>query len=384
MYKFNPYLIKGKDIHFGYLSFLSNYISLLMIKKYRFSITMLLGFFITPYLGMAQFGTNLLEDNFEISSTDWQPFSIEESTGSLEWIDNNLSLELKSGELFGAYYAPTFFSGHFEVIVDFEQEQGVALALLKEKNGLPSTRDYSIIAIEENSDGILEVKLTDRQQGRKDILDLTNQADKSRYYHLLDGKKFSVPFNQTARKLRILRHDNEQFLHFYYAVEKEVNGKIFQDWIELAPSREWGIFTNKYFVGLFSVNGKVNFNKIKVNQLPLTDQEDTNTGFAIKERPYTWSGYTDTALVVTFGDAFKLAEDDRKFVFWRLANNVPAWHLNNGALFSYGFLETWGGGNPGCHEPMSDRLLCYSDLEILEDNAVRKVVKWSYELINPD
>ena len=33
---------------------------------------------------------------------------------------------------------------------------------------------------------------------------------------------------------------------------------------------------------------------------------------------------------------------------------------------------------------MSDRLLAFSDLEILEDNAVRKVIKWSYELVNPD
>lgn len=112
----------------------------------------------------------------------------------------------------------------------------------------------------------------------------------------------------------------------------------------------------------------------------------------MNKRPYTWSGFTDSALVVSFGDAFPFKADDRKFVFWNLANNIPVWHLNNGALMSHGFLETWDdivkvngeGRVKGCIEPMSDRLLAFVDLEVVEDNEVRKVIKWTYEIVNPD
>jgi hypothetical protein len=65
-------------------------------------------------------------------------------------------------------------------------------------------------------------------------------------------------------------------------------------------------------------------------------------------------------------------------------NYIPAWHVNNQLLYTYEFVETWGGGNPGCHEPMSDRLLRWSQVEITEDNAVRKVVHWQYVLCDPD
>lgn len=333
---------------------------------------------------IAQFGTTIYSDDFSGQLDNWEPFALDEATGTLEIVNDQLQISLTSGAYFGALYSETAFSGHFNVEVDFAEEHGVGLALVKAVNGQPSFEDYSMITIGRNNDGIIEVKLTDKQNGRKDVLDNTNLAEDSRYTQLLTGAEFSIPFNKTANKLRIFRHEREQFLHFYYAVEKEVDGEVFQDWIELAPSREWGMNIDDYFIGVIALEGTVNFDNIRVAQMPLTDQEDTQTGFKIAHRPYTWSGFTDSALVVTFGDEFLFSEQDHKFVFWELANNIPVWHLNNHTLFSYGFLETWGGGNPGCHEPMSDRLLAYSDLEIIEDNALRKVIKWSYELINPD
>ncbi len=354
-----------------------------MEKKQIRSILMA-GIFLASFSASAQFGTVLLSDGFENESNNWELFSIDGSTGFVDLSNGALNIDLESGNAFGTYYSPTSFSGHFEVEVEFNKDHGVAMALIKSVNGQPSPNDYSMITIKENNNGIIEVKLTDKQSGQQDVLDLTGLAEKSRYTHLLTGEEYSIPYPETARKLRILRHENEQFLHFYYAVEKEIDGELFHDWMELAPSKEWGTASGAYFVGLFSLEGNAQFNNVEVRQLPTRDQEDINTGFTITNRPYTWSGYTDSAMVVTFGGECLFSKEDRKFVFWRLTNNVPSWHLNNYSLFSYGFVETWDGGNPGCHEPMSDRLLAFSDLEIVEDNEVRKVIKWSYELVNPD
>ena len=260
---------------------------------------------------------------------------------------------------------------------------GMALGLIKAIDGEPSPNDYTLLTVYKNENGIYEVKLTDSQNGQKDVLDYTNKAKRSRYTQLLNGKGYSVPYTKTAGKLRIMRHAKEQFLHFYYAVEKEINGKIYRDWMELAPSKEWGHIKG-YYIGLFSVDSTVHFNSIKVTQLPKTEKKGIETAFTVTERPFTWSGYTDTALVVNFGKVFPFAKEEHKFIFWRLNNNVPTWYINNATLFSHGFLETWNGGNPGCHEPMSDRLLAFSDVKVLEDNAVRKVIKWTYQLVDPD
>ena len=332
----------------------------------------------------AQFGTELYSDDFSESSAEWQAVGLDNSKGAIEIFNGVLNVTLEQGERFGGYYAGSSFSGHFEVVVDIDQDHGVGLALIKEVNGEPSFGDYSMITVNTNDDDIVEIKLTDSQGGSKDILDNTYVADRSRYTQLVSGDEYSIPYDQTAKKLRILRHEKEQFLHFYYAVEKQIKGEVFLDWMELAPSKEWGTMPDDYFIGVFSLEGTVRFDNILVNQLPLIDRDDTGEGFKITERPYTWTGYTDDALVVTFGNQFPFANEDRKFVFWELANNIPVWHLNSSSLFTYGFVETWGGGNPGCHEPMSDRLLGHSDLEIIENNDVRKVVKWSYDLINPD
>lgn len=339
---------------------------------------------ILSHSATAQFGTLLYSDDFANQSEDWKALSLDGTTGSIEWINGKLSIDKEVGTAFGAYYSASNFSGHFEVEVEFDQEHGAALALIKEVNGELSMQDYVMLTIGLDSLGVLEVKLIDKQRGTPNVLDNTQLIDKARYAHSLTGEEYSIPFTETANKLRILRHEREQFLHFYYAVEREIDGVVYQDWIELAPSREWGTFIDSYYIGLFSTDGKVQFDNLQLEQLPLKDQSDTATGFQLTRRPYTWSGYTDSAWVISFGKQFPFWEDDRKFVFWELANNIPVWHLNSSSLFTYGFLETWGGGNPGCHEPMSDRLLGHTEIEIVEDNDFRKVIKWSYDLINPD
>ena len=167
-------------------------------------------------------------------------------------------------------------------------------------------------------------------------------------------------------------------------MSKLIDGEVATDWIELAPSKEWGDLAQGYFVGLVAINGTATFDRVSVVQVPEMDISDVHTGFEAVWRYYNWSGFGGEALVVSFGDLFPFRNDDRKFIFWDQANYVPAWHFNNEMQFSYGFNETWGGGSVGCFEPMSDRLLRYAKVKLIEDNPVRKVIHWEYVLIDPD
>lgn len=362
-----------------------------MFRRYTLSVllTVVLALLIKLPLH-AQFGTVIFSDEFSNSSEVWKPLGLAGGTGSIVVADGSMEITASAGSIYGAYYS-TSVAGHFEAEVEIDKDHGVGLALLKDIGGNPSLADYSMLTVMTNGDGVPVVRLRDRQNGTNDVLDNTNRVQDEKFSHLLNGRMYSVPFTKTAKKIKILRHSQQQFFHFYYSVDKEVDGEIFEDWIELSPSREWGVPNGKYFVGLFSLEGTTAFNKVRISALPLTDKSDLQTGFAVTRRPYTWSGFTGNALVVTFGDAFPFRTEDRKFVFWDLANNIPVWHLSNGALMSHGFLETWDdkivNGEirvKGCIEPMSDRLLAFVDLEVVEDNAVRKVIKWTYEIVNPD
>jgi Secretion system C-terminal sorting domain len=332
----------------------------------------------------AQFGTVLYSDDFNASSPSWVPIGLSGSTGSVSVANGAMTITKNSGNAFGTYYNSSF-SGHFEAEIEYNIDQGIGLALIKDVGGSPSLTNYSLLTVMTGVDGVPVIRLRDVQNGFTDVLDNTNKVGADKYLHRLTGTRYSLPFNKTAKKIKIFRHSHQEFLHFYYAVEKEIDGKIYDDWIELSPSYEWGDSNRKYFVGIFSLDGTTSFNKVTVRALPLTDKSDLTTGFAVTKRPYTWSGFTDSAIVVTFGDAFPFRAEDRKFVFWNQTNKIPVWHLNNGALMAHGFLETWDEPRVlGCNEPMSDRLLAFVDLNVIEDNAVRKVIKWTYNLVNPD
>lgn len=356
-----------------------------MLRMHKSSVLLAIAIVLAIKLPIvAQFGTVIYTTDFNDQSGAWNPISLTGDPGSIEVSNGSIKITTNEGSIYGAYY-PSSFSGHFEAEIEFDNDHGIGLALIKEVGGVPSLDDYSLLTVTTNADGFPVIQLKDVQKGVKDVLDNSNKVGDDNFSQLLDGKKFSVPFTKTAKKLKIFRHSGQQFLHFYYAIEKEVDGKIYDDWMELSPSREWGEANGKYFVGIFSLEGTTSYNNVKVSELPLKDQSDLNTGFAVVKRPYTWSGFTDTATVVTFGNACPFAAEERKFVFWNLTNNIPVWHLNNGALMSHGFLETWDEPRVlGCIEPMSDRLLAFVDVEVIEDNAVRKVIKWTYELVNPD
>ena len=287
------------------------------------------------------------------------------------------------------------FQGSFCAEVTFPEDDNVALALFQAKGGQPDLDNYTMIRVDRNAEGQVEVSVNDRQQGVDNVLDNTGRhlrrirqmppQRRDDYKHVLHGKQYSVPYTQTDKKLRIFRESNSGFLHFYYSVAKEIHGEEANGWMELAPSKDWSEPGTEFFIALVSHQpGNVKYHNVAVAQKPVEDQDDRRTGFRATRREYNWSGFFGNAVVVTFDDFFPWRDKDIKYVFWSETNFVPAWHINNQLLFTYEFVETWEGGNPGCHEPMSDRILRWASVNILEDNSVRKVIHYHYVLINPD
>jgi hypothetical protein len=68
-----------------------------------------------------------------------------------------------------------------------------------------------------------------------------------------------------------------------------------------------------------------------------------------------------------------------QFVFWRGANYMPWWEMNQLAMGPQG-MEAWGGGGQGCSEAMQDRECRYSRVELIESSPARAVVHWRYAL----
>ena len=85
----------------------------------------------------------------------------------------------------------------------------------------------------------------------------------------------------------------------------------------------------------------------------------------------------DTDVVVRFAQA------PIQLVFWQGANYIPAWVTENGRWYSDEFVEIYG--KPRCPdgedcEPMSDKQVRYSHVQILENTAARAVIHWRYAL----
>jgi len=339
----------------------------------------------------------LIQGNFA-QAGDWNEFYLEgDSGGGTTVSGGKLVVSTANDAKFGVYH-PVPVSGHFYAETAFEADEHVGLALVHDKNGTPDLKNYTMLCVDTNKDGNVVVSVKDCQNGVYNVLDNTGKLkraiERSRrrssrnadtYEHVLTGKQYSVPFDQTNKRIRIFRDGPAGFLHFYYAVKKKFRGKDAAGWIELAPSKDWANKGQKYYVALVACSdGKAVFKGLDIVHKPTADKNDAMTGFAATRREFNWSGFFGDAVVIAFGDEFKYRDKDIKFVFWSETNYVPVWYLHNQLLFTYEFVETWGGGNRGCHEPMSDRLLRWCSANIIEDNHVRKVVHWHYVLCNPD
>ncbi len=283
-------------------------------------------------------------------------------------------------------------TGHFMAKATANVGENFGLALVKAKNGRPDYNNYTSVSVC-NESGILLARVIDRQEGVDSVLDNTGEissdSDKEfRYTVALNGNYFSVPFTSANGKVQIMRNDISGFFHFYIGVSKVINGVEYENWIELAQSKDWNDSSTEFFVcpiarTTTNSSATVEFQQVSIENIPESDIEDNS--FGVVHRDYTWAGFQGDAAVVSFDPKYNSATSQgRKFVFWSEMNYVPAWHLSNEMLYCYEFAETWADNINGCFEPMSDRLLAYSKINIEEDNSVRKVVKWEYTLINPD
>ncbi len=313
------------------------------------------------------------------------------AAGSFELIEGDPMIRLYGQNSIFGVCMDTVASGHIQAIATSDYGQGFGIALVKANGDKPDYNNFTSISVAKEN-GALIARVIDRQEGRDNVLDATGKIstkDKNFRYTLpLNDSYFSVPFNAANGKVMILRNDISGFFHFYVGVSKIINGVKRDNWMELAQSKDWNIAGTKFFITPIArttsnSSSEIQFSNIKLSNKPTTDQVDAN--FAITNRKYTWAGFSGDATVISFSPKYNSAlQGDRKFVFWSECNNVPAWHMNNEMLYSYEFAETWSDNIEGCFEPMSDRLLGYSKVEIVEDNSIRKTVKWSYALINPD
>lgn len=331
-------------------------------------------------------GAVLLAESFNSFSHNWKEIDVKgvETGGEYRVSDGQLKLNVATGAGWYGVYHEKSVSGHFYAEVEFDREVGCGLVLLKEKESKPDPDNFTSLWVDTNEAGKVVVEVRDRQNGVDSVFDASGKMAQRRYRAVLDNER-SVPFTSTDKKIRIFRDGPAGFFHFYYAVKKEIRGEWAQGWMELAPGPDWGEGEQNFFVALCVDSAEpAAFDNLRVVQKPTEDQDDRQTGFAETRRDYNWSGFSGEALVITFGEEFAFRQSDKKFVFWTAMNYIPAWHLNNQLLFTYEFLETWGGDSPGCFEPMSDRLLRWSNVELVENNEVRKVVHWHYVMCNPD
>ena len=344
---------------------------------------------------------NTPSDTFELQTRNWKEIYLDgNSSGSYSIKDGTLNITATHQGRYGVYHT-TPISGHFHIDAVFEADKNVGLALIQEKDGVPDTDNFTMLTVNTNEEGTVVVRVTDRQGGKNNVLDNTGKFTVDRYVdkpmarrakfeadsyeHVLTGKQYSVPFDGTNKRLRIFHDNPAGFFHFYYGVKKHIRGKDAEGWMEIVPSKDWGIPGQKYYVALVALSeGQAKFDEVKAVIKPETDQDDRETGFKATRREYNWSGFFGDAIVVTFGDEFNYRDRDIKFVFWSESNYQPAWHLNNQKQGTYEFLETWIRPSPECYEPMSDRIKRWTWAEIVEDNEVRKVVHWHYVLCNPD
>ncbi len=333
-------------------------------------------------------------ETFESIQPTWQPLTVTGTVASGNASAGKLVVSTANASLAGFYHTAAF-SGHFEVETEFVQDDRVALALFRKgANGQPDLNNYVLIEVN-TVNGTVEVSARDRQNGVADVLDNSRLAARERYRVPLLGYQnkdnlaaYSVPYRATAKKLRILRHAGENFFHLYWAVRDisgfSALGENKTGWMELAPVRGWPQLDGAFYAAILSRNGTATFDNFRATILPLDDQNDSSTGFRAISREYTWSGYRGDAVVVSFDSTLAEGGAARKFVFAAQNNYVPVWHLNDSLAFTYQFVEQWDGGSNGCFEPMSDRNLRFSKIQILEDNAVRKVVQWDYALVDPN
>jgi len=321
----------------------------------------------------------VLQDDFK----QWIPYYFGPDTegGQLEMTDEGLTLSFRNKGIYGLYNVREF-GGNFDAQVDlgFAEGAGSGIMLIKEKDGKPDPDNYVGLkkSIGGGSKEMVEVFAI------KDGEDLIEEFLHwhPRFEYVLDSDSFGYE----AKALRIAKDAKANCLHFYYKYEREIDGEVCDGWMEFSTLPDWGqdsFFLYLYVESNVKVLSRGLFSSALVKQTLTDDLSDSGTGFNAVRREYTFSGFTGDAVVVTFDSEFPFYETSR-FVFWSEANYIPWWHIDDKCAVSYEFCETWDGGTEGCCEPMSDRLLRWSKVDIVEANKVRVIVHWRYVLADPE
>lgn len=317
-----------------------------------------------------------------LMSARWQATPLCGGEARFEKSDATMRLWRDSGSGLVGVHSDEALIGHFEVEADFATPFGGGIAISATDN--ESHRGVDLLGIVAGRDDAEHavVRVVGLRGGRP----LPSGTLKASHRHVLD-RRYSLPFDEPDGRMKIARNRLSGTFHLYYGVKKRFGDRVHKGWIELSPLPDWLGDAAAWRPTLIaadadSVTSAVECRAIGVRFLPERDADDRNTGFSAVRRSHSWSGFSGEALVVSFDERFRYVDRDYKLVFWELANYVPVWRFDNQTLLSYEFVETWDPKGRGCYEPMSDRLGVASHVVVVEDNAVRKVVEWRYELLN--
>lgn len=99
----------------------------------------------------------------------------------------------------------------------------------------------------------------------------------------------------------------------------------------------------------------------------------TPTAVHAYETQLEFSGKKGHAVVVEFGKPWR-------FVFWDKAQYVGCIDLGDGVWFTSEWCETNSPNDQHCYEPIMDKQLRWSKVQILESGPARARVKWTYAL----
>jgi hypothetical protein len=331
----------------------------------------------------------LIEDDFSSLNNQWKEVKLEgASKGTFSFTDHKLTILNQSQVGVFGLYNTTSLTGNFYAEAEFADDDVIGLTLIANKNGVPDTANFTLLSIS-NREGVIYVNQYDKQNNVSNVHDPNKVIDASRYEAELDSLTFSIPYHSTNKKIRILHEALSNTFHFYYGTRLVKWGITSDDWMEVAPQYSWLPPDQEYFLALAcraSAGSKPKyavFTKIKVVQTPTDDLDDSQTGFKVVQRNFSWSGFDGEATVVTFGAEFGYNKNI-KFVLWDRANNAPAWRLTNQFLLNFEFFESGDSVYPGCHEAMSDRQRHGQTVTIVENNDVRKIIHWHGIPLNPD
>ena len=91
------------------------------------------------------------------------------------------------------------------------------------------------------------------------------------------------------------------------------------------------------------------------------------------ETQLEFSGKTGHAVIVEFGKSWR-------YVFWDKAQYVGCVDVGDGVWFTSEWFETNSPNDNHCYEPIMDKQLRWSKIQILESGPARARIKWTYAL----